>query len=105
MSTMAYLDDNRRPALGDLVYPGYAPRQAGKVIAITPKPPAVHLAEAARKILQGYAEKYPTLTVQMPNGKTYELDAMRAQDFRALIADHRRKLATHEAMLAKLEAM
>lgn len=77
-----------RFAIGDVVYPGYTPQKAGKVIAINP--------------YSAHSNMY-IYTVKRPNGDTY--DVSEPSSFDELVETTRRKLTTHEALLAKIQAM
>lgn len=87
----------RRPAVGDIVYPHASPVQAGLVVAVEPRTHSVGGVAYRRQIM--------ACTVRQPNGVERVFGELELKDFRALIADHRRKLQTHEARLAAIEAM
>jgi hypothetical protein len=83
--------------VGQLVYQSYAPQKAGKVTAVHPESEATLTAQV------GYATV--EATVLWHNGKTSRVSIFGLSDFRALVADHERKLENHRRMLKKLEAL
>jgi hypothetical protein len=109
--------------IGDVVYPPYTPAKAGKVIAVTDNGiiPAAQI-EAQRASFSGPMSgmkvltimnappvqdyhRPDTLTVKRPNGQTYDLSALHAQSFAALVEDHERKAAKHRETLIACEAV
>lgn len=83
------------PKVGDLAYPAYSPQQAGVVVAVDVPVPweAGTLSLGTR----------PGVRIRMLNGK--EVETMSPQDYRALVAEHRRKADAGETLIRSLEAM
>lgn len=76
-------------AVGEVLYPPYNPAGASIVVAID-------LVEAR----QGRYEQ--RLTVMDRHGQKAEWSGKYVKEFDQLIEDHRRKLATHEGLAARL---
>ena len=88
----------REIEVGELVYPAYTPARAGKVVEVRP---GTLYREGDPKM----GRRPDTVVIRMPNGKTYETSVLGVRSFPALVEEHRRKLATHEAALRRLEEM
>ena len=74
--------------IGDIIYAGYTPQAAGRVIAVIPgKGPS----------------QTPMYTIQKVNGAI--ADIMYPKSYQDLIDDHKKKLAGHEARMLALKAM
>lgn len=74
----------REPNVGDFCYKPFRPSVAGKVVEVI--------------------NEYHVI-VQWIDGSKSEHLCTTLNDFNALIEDHRKKLATHEAMLERLKAL
>ena len=83
--------------VGDFVYLHYTPAVAGVVLAVH------DMGNYDGKHVGGPRPK--DITVKFLKGETKRLSTLGVSDYRALIADHRRKLSTHEARLKKLEEL
>ncbi|OGM10641.1 hypothetical protein A2Z67_00095 [Candidatus Woesebacteria bacterium RBG_13_36_22] len=73
---------------GDLVYRAFRPQKPGKVISVV-----------SERLY------FNMVSVIWINGETEILSEDSLQNFRELIADHERKLATHRNKLPKLERL
>ena len=87
--------------VGDIVYPRARPQCAGVVIQ-------VNIPAPQRSLIRGnntddYFISFPSYIIRMANGKEREVGDVAL--FQSLIDDHKRKLATHETLMAKLKAM
>lgn len=78
--------------VGDIVYRYGSPVLSGRVVAIE------EVGEPGRSRRQ-------RVTVRMPGGEEHEWGDLDLRELRALIDEHRQKLATHERRLAAIEAM
>jgi len=82
--------------VGDYVYMVFTPVKCGRVVRVIPGKPY---------------ERWPdecepsTLHVKTLKGDILTGSELSFNNYRTLIEDHRRKLAKHEAILAKLEAL
>lgn len=85
--------------VGDAVYKGYSPATVGLVVKIETK--AFNFdAYIGQKSVGTKVAK--VLTIRKANGETWEAPEGYVENYRNLIEQHRRKLATHEAALIKL---
>lgn len=73
--------------IGDIVYPAYAPRQAGVVVEVRPKSPA---------------EIHGMVVVEMPNGR--QVSTVAVESLETLNASHRRKAEAGEKRLEEIKA-
>lgn len=87
----------RNPRIGDLAYPAYSPQMAGVVVALVKIPYPSGFARGAS------AYEVDGVRIRMINGK--EVETSSPQDYRALVADHRRKADAGETLIRSLEAM
>ncbi len=88
-----------QPTTGDLVYFNYSPSKTGKVVGDLGEDVITHGLTGEQ-----HRSSFHRLRVRLlKTGAVEEVLSCRVKDFRLLIADHRRKLATHEAMLDRLE--
>ena len=92
--------------VGDFVYEPYSPQRPGKVMRIVG-------AGSTTIDIDGGVGTIPPLVlssndyveVKFLNGKTKQISMMHLADFNALIADHQKKLQTHQSKLSKLAAL
>lgn len=90
--------DQCKYAVGDVVYRNYRVGTVGRVTAVREGKWAPW-DQRPNNLIDAWL-----CTVEQPNGKTYEANDLTLEDFRALIAEHRRKLDRHEALLQRIEA-
>lgn len=74
--------DWRKPEVGDIVYPGYAPAKAGRIVTV---------------------QQNGSVIVRQPNGEDFKSWSPHLKCLRSLITDHKRKLKTHEKKLKEIE--
>ena len=89
--------------LGMFVYPHMNPMRAGVVVKIHGMgnyPPCE--SGPYRGVV---SERPDDVTIKYLDGTTERRSTLGLKDFRSLIEDHERKLATHHKTLAKLEAL
>jgi hypothetical protein len=89
--------------IGMFVYPHMNPMRAGIVVAVHEMgnyPPC------DSGPYKGFISERPAeVTIKYLDGTAERRSTLGLKDFRSLIADHERKLATHHKTLAKLEAL
>lgn len=86
------------PKVGDLVYEPFSPKKAGKIIEVVGR----------RKFPDRPDYVCPFFEVKVrwaKDGSVTVCDSGQLNGFQDLIDDHERKLATHMAMKARLEAL
>lgn len=81
----------RDPRPGELVYESYKPAMAGRIVDVVGP--------------EDHGGFFHVVRVRWVDGSTSDVSTRMISDFASLIEDHRRKLRTHEATLARLEAM
>jgi hypothetical protein len=87
--------------VGDIVYAAWSPAKAGVIVSVEIPAPMKQVGRYAAA--DEYFIGMPTYVVQQPNGKTFRSTSVRLLS--ELIADHERKLRTHKAKVAQLEAL
>ena len=86
--------------VGDIVYPGYSPQAAGVIIKVEIPAPQKSMMVGSRP--DDYFISFPTYTIRTPAGR--EFTSSNVQLYQTLIDDHRKKLATHEAAMERIQA-
>ena len=87
--------------IGSFVYSAYSPAKAGKVIAHLPRPMITNRLTGAQT-----PSRFEQVKVKwVRDGSTEELSTASLRSFDQLIKDTCKKLATHEAMLVRLQAL
>lgn len=107
---------NQRPHVGDLVYRFGSPAMCGKVVAVL-GPEGELSAEEKQLELETRDDVGAEALKFMPRGiarvrvrrlgkkKDMIMSQLGLRDFRLLVEEHRRKLETHSATMARLEAL
>lgn len=95
---MKFIAGYMRPEIGDFVYKAFRPQTPGKAIEIIEGP--THVAGTGK-----IWKEADRVRIKWINGEITIENSLFLKDFRALIADHEKKLATHRSKLAKLESL
>jgi hypothetical protein len=100
LTSKEYYDSNN-PKVGDVVYPGFTPVKAGRIVAVGPMtfygPDSRHPGKE-----KGIA--FSEMTVRQPNGKEFKAPAINLRCFRTLVEDHERKAEKHRVTLESIIA-
>lgn len=91
-----FINPTQRHQVGDIVYQAYTPQRAGKILSVGEAP------------CMNPQYKMRTYTVAIPTKKgVYRQvwNEMGVRGYAELIADHAKKLATHQAHYAKMQAL